>query len=298
MTFAGLAIPADHTKMNKETLPNIGSIATAEIDGLLIRFARMGVSKGIPILLTSPWPESIYSFYRLAPQLANRHPLTLVDLPGFGLSQSRPDVMSPEAMGNFLIRIFNHFGLDRMHIVAPDVGTPAVLFAALKQHDLFESLIIGGAAMQPDLAGGSLKDLIYSPEGSLAEIGSNGVQPYLEHAALITPAAIIEDFRNASAGRRLEEATQYVRGYIQDCPKLEPGLPNIKTPALIISGKNDTIVPPVNGQFLADRLPNSRYRLLDAEHRVWEEAATEYIEAISSWVEGDYHLLEKKSNSK
>jgi pimeloyl-ACP methyl ester carboxylesterase len=62
---------------------------------------------------------------------------------------------------------------------------------------------------------------------------------------------------------------------------------------LIITGKNDTIVPPVNGQFLADRLPNNRYLLLDAAHRVWEEAASEYNETLTSWFGGDYHSLEK-----
>ncbi|HYV95026.1 MAG TPA: alpha/beta hydrolase [Chitinophagales bacterium] len=285
-------------KMSEDNLPNIGEVATTEIDGLTIRYARSGVSKGIPILLTAPWPESIYSFHRLAPQLALEHPVILVDLPGFGLSQSRTDVMAPEAMGDFLIKLFQHFGINRTHVVAPDVGTPALLFADSKQPELFESLVIGSAAMQPDLAAGVLKDLIYSPTGFLAEAGSDGVKPYLEHAAQLTPAAIIEDFRAASAGRRLDEATQFVRGYIQDCPKLEPLLYNIKTPALIITGKNDAIVPPVNGQFLADRLPNNRYLLLDAEHRVWEEAASEYVETLTSWFGGEYHALEKKSQIK
>jgi len=279
--------------MSKNNLPNIGTVTIAEIDGLSIRYARAGVPKGIPILLTAPWPESIYSFYHLAPRLAAEHPVILVDLPGFGLSQSRPDVMAPEAMGDFIIKLLKHFGITRIHVVAPDVGTPAILFTASKQPQLFESLVIGGGAMQPDLAAGALKDLIYSPTGALAEAGSDGVKSYLDHAALLTPATIIEDFRNASAGRRLDEAAQFVRGYIQDSPKLEPLLYKIKTPTLIIAGKNDNIVPPVNGQFLADRLPNNRYLLLDAQHRVWEEAANEYIETLTSWFAGDYHTFEK-----
>jgi len=281
--------------MSKDNLPNIGTVSTTEIDGLSIRYARGGTSKGIPILLTGPWPESMYAYHRVVPRLATGYSVLLVDLPGFGHSQSRPDVMTPEAMGDFLIKLLRHFGISRIHAVSPDVGTPAVLFAASKQQDLFESLVIGGAAMQPDLAGGVLKDVIYSPTGYLAEAGADAVKSYLEHAALLTPAAIIEDFRAASVGRRFEEAAQFVRGYIQDCPKLEPQLYNIKTPALIIAGKNDPIVPVVNGQFLADRLPNNRYMLLDAEHRYWEEAADKYIETLVAWFGGDYHLPAKTS---
>lgn len=279
--------------MIKDDLPNIGTVSTAEIDGLSIRYAQSTASEGTPIVLTAPWPESIYSFYRLAPQLAAKHPILLVDLPGFGHSESRPDVMTPGAMGDFFIRLLTHFNISRTHVVAPDVGTPAILFAAAKQPALFESLVIGGAAMRPDLAGGSLKDLIYSPAGYLAEVGADGVKPYLEHAALLTPAAIIEDFRGASAGRRLEEATQYVRGYIPDSPKLEPKLSGIKTPSLIIAGKNDEIVPPINGEFLNDRLPNSLNVLLDADHRVWEEAATDYIKTLVDWFGGNYRSLAK-----
>lgn len=276
--------------MSKDSLPDIGKVAITEIDGLFIRYAKAGISDGIPILLTSPWPESIYSFHRLVPHLAEEHQLLLVDLPGFGLSQSRFDVMSPEAMGDFIIKLLDHFGIGRSHAVALDVGTPAILFTASKQPELFESLVIGGGAMRPDLADGPLKDLIFSPTGSLTTIGADGVKSYLEQAAVLTPAPVIEDFRVASSGRRLEDATQFVRGYIQDSPKLEPLLSEIKIPAMIIGGKNDKIVPPVNGQFLAERLPNNRNILLDAEHRIWEEASKEFNETIALWFNKDYRI--------
>jgi hypothetical protein len=42
---------------------------------------------------------------------------------------------------------------------------------------------------------------------------------------------------------------------------------------------------------LADRLPHNHFVLLDAQHRVWEEAASDYIEAFVSWFGGVYRLL-------
>jgi hypothetical protein len=41
------------------SLPDIGHVTTSQVDGLEIRLARGGQSDGVPILLTSPWPESI-----------------------------------------------------------------------------------------------------------------------------------------------------------------------------------------------------------------------------------------------
>src|SRR6266536_4437568 len=90
------------------TLPDIGRVTTSQIDGLEIRLARGGRSDGIPILLTSPWPESIYAFRGVLPAIKELGPLILVDLPGFGRSGSRPDVMSPKGMGDFVIKLGEH----------------------------------------------------------------------------------------------------------------------------------------------------------------------------------------------
>ena len=85
------------------SLPDIGQVSTTQIGGLEIRLARSARAVGIPILLTSPWPESIYAFRGILPAIKELGPLLLVDLPGFGRSESRPDVMSPQAMGDFVI---------------------------------------------------------------------------------------------------------------------------------------------------------------------------------------------------
>lgn len=45
----------------------------------------------------------------------------------------------------------------------------------------------------------------------------------------------------------------------------------------------------MNNQFLADRLPRNRLCLLDAAHRVWEEAAEDYSRQITNWISGEYH---------
>jgi pimeloyl-ACP methyl ester carboxylesterase len=280
--------------MSDGTLPNVGEVTTKEIEGIKIRYARGGAKKGIPVLLTAPWPESFYSFHRLLPLLGEKHSYIAVDLPGNGLSDSRPDVMRPEAMGDFVVALIKHFGLNRVHVVAPDVGTLAFLFAAVKRPDLFESLIIGGGAMAPDMAAGVLKDLINSPVGAFAQVdGAVGVKDYLDHAAQLTPKPIIDDFRAASAGRRFEDAVQYVRGYHTDLPKLTPRLTSIKTPTLVIAGKDDPIVPAANGELLANKLPHNRYVPLDAGHRAWEESADVYNKEILAWLDGGYHSVEK-----
>jgi pimeloyl-ACP methyl ester carboxylesterase len=81
-------------------------------------------------VLTSPWPESLYAFAPMWATLTEHARLFAVDLPGFGASQRRDDLLSPRAMGGFLARLIVEAELGRPHLVCPDVGTPAALFAA------------------------------------------------------------------------------------------------------------------------------------------------------------------------
>lgn len=45
-----------------------------------------------------------------------------------------------------------------------------------------------------------------------------------------------------------------------------PWLHQLQQPTLVIAGKDDPIVPPINGQLLASRIPNARFELVDCGH--------------------------------
>jgi pimeloyl-ACP methyl ester carboxylesterase len=49
-----------------------------------------------------------------------------------------------------------------------------------------------------------------------------------------------------------------VRSYPQELPVLGERLPEIQTPVQFISSRRDVLVPPVNGEYLHARLPNSK----------------------------------------
>src|SRR5262249_39907063 len=123
------------------------------IDGLRVRYADTGTMHPSTVLLTSPWPESVYAFAPMWALLAAHARLFAIDLPGFGASERRDDLFSPRAMGEFLAKLVAEAGLGRPHVVAPDVGTSAALFAAAEHPGLFASVIVGtgGAAVPLEL---------------------------------------------------------------------------------------------------------------------------------------------------
>lgn len=277
------------------TIPiGIQSAEFIQVDGLKIRFQRSPVGGGTPLVLTSPWPESLYAFQRIWPILGAEVSLVAVDLPGFGQSEGRPQLMSPRAMGDFIPKILAALDLGRVHAIGPDVGTSALLFAADAHPNLFESLVVGSGATDPALAAGALKDLINAPstasfEGITGEMFVTGaIDSMMKNKP--HPQAL-RDYQESSAGRRFIEAMAYVRAYPIDLPILRTALPAIRTPVLSIWGAHDPLVPSENGNVLDMALPRTRSMLLEGGHFVWEDCAQEYAAAILEWIRGGYRTV-------
>ncbi|GAA1710895.1 alpha/beta fold hydrolase [Fodinicola feengrottensis] len=259
-----------------------------EIDGLRIRYAESGRGASRTFLLTNPWPESLYAFHPIWNQLAQDAHVVAIDLPGFGQSERRAELYSPQAMGRFLISVVDSFGLVKPHLVGPDVGTSASLFAELARPGTFATITIGsGGASVPLNVTGILKDIIEAPDldGLRAQDSRAILSPALDAIEPRLPAEIREDYLLSYEGDGFVESSAFVRRYAAELPILASKLSEISTPVQIISGRKDPVVPPENGEFLAARLPNAVARLVDSGHFVWEEASQEYGKLVTSWAD-------------
>jgi pimeloyl-ACP methyl ester carboxylesterase len=253
------------------------------IDGVRVRYADSGAAHDATLLLTSPWPESIYAFARVWPTLAQHARLFAVDLPGFGRSEGRDDLMSPRAMGDFLNRLIAETDLGRPHIVAPDVGTAAALFAASRLPERIAGLIVGtGAASVPLELGEPLRSWVLDPDlDKYRRLDSAAVvNVAIDKVAGGVPDEIRQDYIRSYEGDRFVDSMAYVRRYPQELPELADLLPGLTTPVTIVNGRWDPVVPLANAEFLHQRLPNSRLEIIDAAHFVWEEEPAAYAAAI------------------
>lgn len=261
------------------------------IDGVKIRFAdsTTGGRRDPTILLTSPWPESLYAFAPMWTTLAEHARLVAIDLPGFGASERREDLLSPRAMGEYLDQLIVEADLGTPHIVAPDVGTSAALFAAAAHPEHIASVIVGeGGAAVPIQLGEPLRSWVLDPNlEKYRRIDPHViVDTAVDTIAGGVPDAIRADYLTCYQGDRFVESMRYVRRYPEELPVLAELLPQITTPVTIINGRHDRVVPVVNAEFLDERLPNSRLRIIDAGHFVWEEAPAEYATIVLDAITG------------
>jgi pimeloyl-ACP methyl ester carboxylesterase len=195
-------------------------------------------------------------------------------------------------MGQFVIRVADVFGLEDPHLLGPDVGTAAALFAAAVRPGRFRSLIVGGGpAAFPLRLGGLLKDWVEAPDVERYRRGDPrqivaGVLACIDRYALLD--FVREDYLASYQGDRFVESMRYVRSYPTELRVLSDLLPQIQTPVQIIAGARDPVVPAVNAEFLNERLPISKLNIIDAGHFTWEDAADEYAALSTSWWKGGY----------
>ena len=263
-----------------------GKPAFRTIDGVSIRFVESGPENADALLL-SPWPESLFAYEPVWPRLAETAHLVAIDLPGFGRSERKDSLMTPRAMGEFIVRVADAFGLEHPHLVAPDVGTSAALFAAAAQPGRFLSLVVGtGGAAVPIQLGDPLREWVFAPDlEPYRKIGGRHiverVMQTLERYVISNAAR--EDYFASYDGDRFAESIRYVQSYPNELEALRDVLPKIETPVQVISGLRDRVVPPVNAEYLHERLPRSELHLLDSGHFIWEDAADDYAALVKAW---------------
>jgi pimeloyl-ACP methyl ester carboxylesterase len=260
------------------------------IDGVRIRYADSGSSKKPVVVLTSPWPESVYAFAPMWASLSEHARLFAVDLPGFGASERRDDLLSPRAMGEFLAQLIAEADLGRAHIVAPDVGTAAALFAAAVSPERLASVVVGtGGAAVPIQLGEPLASWVLDPDLDKYRRMDPRliVNTAVDTIAGGVPDDIRADYLACYDGDRFAESMRYVRKYPEELPVLAGLLPQITVPVTIINGRHDRVVPLANAEFLDQRLPVSRLVIIDAGHFVWEEEPDKYASAVLDSITGN-----------
>jgi pimeloyl-ACP methyl ester carboxylesterase len=218
-----------------------------------------------------------------------------VDLPGFGHSERRDELLSPRAMGSFVNRLADEFELEQPHVVGPDIATAAVLFAAADEPGRLRSLVVGtGGVAVPIELGSPLREWVFADDlepyrqvdpRSMVGTALDSIRGYA------LPEQVREDYLSAYDGDRFVESMRYVQAYPEELPALADQLSDIETPVQIFAGGVDRVVPVANAEYLHERLPRNRLDILDTGHYAWEEDADDFEFMVREWWDGGYRSV-------
>jgi len=235
--------------------------------GRRLRVARLGT--GPPLVLLHGYPDNLQIWCRAAPLLSRAHQVLAFDWPGMGESDEREGEADPQGLARRLQELLDGWGLQRVSLLAMDMGAPpALVFAALRPERVAAVVV--------------LNSLLFGDEETSREIrvmrrlALNGLAlrfaPRLVFGRVVRTSLPAGDGLDpglsgdlwASFARRgvRRYLARLCAGYERALPEL-PGLyARMRCPTLALWGERDHHFPPAHGRRLAQLVPGARLEVI------------------------------------
>jgi len=190
-----------------------------------------------------------------------------------------------------LITLLDEFNIERAVLVGNSYGAVLAVQAALAHPERVEALILVDAAVyieeempawifelpQMRRLGPLFARQLGQSEAFIRQTYLNPDQISAERMELTTIQTRVENWDLAY--------WEYLRVWGVDTPEYATRIPEIRQPALVLSGDSDAIVPLADSQRLHSELPNSELSILaSCGHVPQEECPDPFIEAVDSWL--------------
>jgi pimeloyl-ACP methyl ester carboxylesterase len=260
----------------------------ARINGVEMAYALKG--NGAPLVMIHGAQGDQTMFADLSAAFVTSFRVLTFDQRGSGLSEKPDFDYSMAMLADDTAGLIEHVGLGAAHVIGVSMGGMIAQELALRHPRKVRSLVLGctsagGArAIRDDgnaFAGAySLTPMPPEERGRLLAqaVFSKG---HLErHPEII--AAMIEARRN----RPLDTAALSHRMAALETHDTYDRLPQIACPALVITGRDDALIPWQNSRLIAERIPGAQLEVLDpAGHCFWLERPEDSRAAIMQFLE-------------
>lgn len=244
--------------------------------------------EGPPLLLIAGFTASRHHWLGFDQRLAATRRVVSFDNRGVGESSSPQPPYEMSALALDALGLLDALGIDRVDIVGTSMGGMIALEIALLAPSRVRGLVLactsGGGALH-HLPPFDLPQLFTpaksrDPRETLARIfAANLSARFIEHNP-----ALIESLIDHSLANRMARS-----GFLGQLSALasfavEPRLPQLAAPTLLVTGTDDALMPPENTDALAARIAGAQVvRIEGAGHMFWieqQELAASHIDAF------------------
>ena len=246
---------------------------------------------GFPLLLISGLGSDRGEWLCQVPAFAKRFRVIAFDNRGSGESGSPPGPYTTAGMADDAKALFSFLGVERAHVVGVSLGGMIAQEFALRHPDRVERLVLACTAPGGDVSARPSTEALAAfarASGGDREAELRRTIPFLytDRLRRERPREI-----EAFIARRLS-APSSPEGYAAQLSaavghSAGDRLKGIRSPTLVIAGTADLLVPPVNSERIAQRIPGAKLVLLPgAPHRLFAENAEEFNREVLGFLEG------------
>jgi 3-oxoadipate enol-lactonase len=226
---------------------------------------------GPPVLLIMGLGMNATGWWRTIPALAEFRVIAF-DNRGVGRSERVPGPYTAAVMADDAVSVLDEAGVDRAHVYGISLGGMIAQEVALRHPERVRALVLGATT-----AGGS--NLVPASDDVNAFVRLRA-QMTAEHAVWASvPINYARRTRLEGGDRIAEDIAQrlrfpvepeYYSAQLAAAHGHEARVEDIRAPTLVVHGEEDVLVPPANGERLAELIP-------DAELSMWPGAAHLYF---------------------
>jgi pimeloyl-ACP methyl ester carboxylesterase len=240
---------------------------------------------GHPLVLIRGFGSNADHWYCQIPVFSTGYRVVVFDNRGIGRSDRPAGPYTIPAMADDTAGLMDALGIERAHVLGISMGGMIAQELALRNPERVDRLVLGCTRCGGERA-----------VPAAAEV----MQAFAEYAAVGTEQAAREVMKCLFAEKTIAEAPDVVQLYREVTAKYPPApevlalqrdavlghdtwarLPQIQAPTLVLTGKEDVLVPPENSKILADRIPNARLQVIEGGgHQFLVERPDEFNRAV------------------
>lgn len=234
-----------------------------QLEGARIRYLDVG--SGPPVVLLHGFASTIENWYTVIPVLKQAHRVLALDFKGFGWSDRPLGDYSPEAQAELVRALMDERGVERAALVGHSWGASVAMAFALKYPQRVSRLALYDAWVYDD----QLPAMFHlAKTKGLGEVlfGAFYDQRPDERIALgfhepemVTEALVEEIVRVLQLPGTKAAALETVRGMAFSRSSAQ--YRRLRTPTLLLWGREDVVTPTSVGERLLRQLPNAQLRV-------------------------------------
>ncbi|MFQ3582518.1 MAG: alpha/beta fold hydrolase [Chloracidobacterium sp.] len=228
------------------------------IDGIRLHYKEAGTGEPL-VLIHGLGGSSDADWGQTLAPLSKQFHVYALDLPGFGQSDKPPQASyAIRSQAATLVKFLDTVGVRRAHLCGLSMGGWIAAYTASEYPDRVMRLILvdsAGVRFEP------APDRALLDPGTTPEDFSNFLKVLFFNPPQL-PAPLIRDFQ-AQARQQAWVIDRALAAMMTGDDALEPRLPTITAPTLIIWGKQDALLPLHSGEIIKSGLPTANVVVLD-----------------------------------
>ncbi|KAA8885482.1 alpha/beta fold hydrolase [Nocardia colli] len=229
---------------------------------------------GDPILL---WPSLLLDHTLWQAQVdhfAPRFTTIALDPPGHGASTPLTRTFTFDECATCIAQILDELGFDRAHIIGNSWGAMiGATFAARYPDRVSTAVLMNGTASpaprRQRLEYAALLAIARVLRGIRPPLTRSVVSAFLGPTSRRTRPEVVETMLHVARANNVASVTPAIRSVVSQRPDQRRLLGEIRTPTLVVAGREDATFPPAEVEEMARCIPDAEFVLLDgAAHLV------------------------------